>query len=813
MGGTLGSGARAGNRWDIGEGLEEGQKEELTGVLEKARDAFAYSLAELGKCNRTEMEIDLQSSEPVYQRRRRLSPGDRDIAIAKCKEVLAASLIQESTSEYAAATVVAVHKYLTGEMLARRMWEDYRGLNRMTKSDRYPMPMAEEIFDKLAEGRIYSTLDLRQRFNQIPIKEEDKAKTAFHGGGVDVPSREMPLGVKTVAYLGFQVGEGGLSVQQAKAEVVDRLKASTDRSTLRAQLGFLRYYRRFIPNFSKTAKPLNQLLSEDEGWKGGKEQERAWTTLKEAVKTALLLKLPNPDEPFLLYTDWSSSGMCTVLCQEEKGMERVVAYASRSCSPAESNYSSYEGEGLAAVWGIALFRPYLQGRKFTLVTDHQPLLWLMTNQTPKDRKGKKFLRGDYPKKCHFGVTTVAYLGFQVGEGGLSVQQAKVEVVDRLKAPTDCSTLRAQLGFLSYYRRFIPNFSKTAKPLSQLLRKDEGWKWWKEQERAWTTLKEAVKTAPLLKLPNPDEPFLLYTDWSSSGMCTVLCQEEKGTERVVAYVSRSCSPAESNYSSYEGEGLAAVWAVELFRPYLQGRKFTLVTDHQPLLWLMTNQTLKDRNARWAMHLQEFEFDVKHRPGKDFAACGWPNSPEARGRREERGAGRGRTYLYGGGPGEGGMEPEDRDSKGQLRDLGRPASARLGFRAGDRKGKKFLRGCECGGVHYRWQTDQQQLVTEDGWRIVPRPEEREALIVKVHTQLGHYAVERTVQMLQTMYWWAGLRREVKEVLARCEPCSQSKAKLERTKAELQSLPIGSIGYRWSLDMVGEMPLSRRGKQYIP
>ncbi|GJP45092.1 hypothetical protein CLOM_g4485 [Closterium sp. NIES-68] len=290
-------------------------------------------------------------------------------------------------------------------------------------------------------------------------------------------------------------------------------------------------------------------------------------------------------------------------------------------------------------------------------------------------------RSETQEKCHFGVTTVAYLGFQVGEGGLSVQQAKVGVVDRLKAPTDCSMLRAQLGFLSYYCRFIPNFSKTAKPLNQLLRKDEGWKWWKEQERAWTTLKEAVKTALLLKLPNPDEPFLLYTDWSSSGMCTVLCQEEKGTERVVAYVSRSCSPAESNYSSYEGEGLAAVWAVELFRPYLQGRKFTLVTDHQPLLWLMTNQTLKDRNARWAMRLQEFEFDVKHRPGKDFAACGWPNSPEARGRREERGAGRGRTYLYGGGPGEGGMEPEDRDSKGQFSACGEVLTDQGGEFAGE------------------------------------------------------------------------------------------------------------------------------------
>ncbi|GJP58288.1 hypothetical protein CLOP_g22994 [Closterium sp. NIES-67] len=191
---------------------------------------------------------------------------------------------------------------------------------------------------------------------------------------------------------------------------------------------------------------------------------------------------------------------------------------------------------------------------------------------------------------------------------------RVEVVDRLKAPSDCSTLRAQLGFLNYYRKFIPNFSKTARPLNLLLREDTTWSWGREQEEAWRALKEAVKTAPMLKLPDPEELFLLYTDWSSSGMGAVLCQKEKGAERLVAYASQSCSPAESNYSSYEGEGLAAVWAVELFRPYVKGRRFTLVTDHQPLLWLMWNQTLKGRNARWAMRLQEFNFEVKHRPGK-------------------------------------------------------------------------------------------------------------------------------------------------------------------------------------------------------
>ncbi|GJP37257.1 hypothetical protein CLOM_g21689 [Closterium sp. NIES-68] len=457
--------------WEMGDGLEEEQKGELRRVLEGARGAFAYSLKELGKCTIAEMEIELQSNEPVYQRRRRMSPGDRDIAVAKCAELLEAGLIRESTSEYAAATVVAARKDLTGETLARRMCGDYRGLNRITKSDRYPMPMAEEIFDKLAAGQVYSTLDLRQGFNQIPIKEEDKAKTAFHGPDRLYEWNYMPFGLKNAS--------------------------------------------------ARFQRVMDQVL---------REVPRA-----------------------LCYID-------DVVIFSENGLQHVADVA----------------DALAAIQAAGL--------------------------------------KCHPGKCHFGVRTVAYLGFQVGKGGLSVQQAKVEVVDRLKAPTDRSTLRAQLGFLSYYRKFVPNFSKTARPLNLLLREDMTWKWEAEQDLAWKTLKEAVKTAPVLKLPSPDKPYTLYTDWSSSGMGAVLCQLDGGTERVVAYASRSCSPAESNYSSYEGEGLAAVWAVELFRPYLQGRKFTLVTDHQPLLWLMTNQTLKGRNARWAMRLQEFEFDVKHRPGK-------------------------------------------------------------------------------------------------------------------------------------------------------------------------------------------------------
>ncbi|GJP57637.1 hypothetical protein CLOP_g11269 [Closterium sp. NIES-67] len=445
--------------WEMGDGLEEEQKGELRRVLEGARGAFAYSLKELGKCTIAEMEIELQSNEPVYQRRRRMSPGDRDIAVAKCAELLEAGLIRESTSEYAAATVVAARKDLTGETLARRMCGDYRGLNRITKSDRYPMPMAEEIFDKLAAGQVYSTLDLRQGFNQIPIKEEDKAKTAFHGPDRLYEWNYMPFGLKNAS--------------------------------------------------ARFQRVMDQVL---------REVPRA-----------------------LCYID-------DVVIFSENGLQHVADVA----------------DALAAIQAAGL--------------------------------------KCHPGKCHFGVRTVAYLGFQVGKGGLSVQQAKVEHPPRSAGLSELlPQVRAEL-------------QQDGKALESAPERGHDLEVGGRTGSGVEDLEGSSEDRACPETASPDKPYTLYTDWSSSGMGAVLCQLDGGTERVVAYASRSCSPAESNYSSYEGEGLAAVWAVELFRPYLQGRKFTLVTDHQPLLWLMTNQTLKGRNARWAMRLQEFEFDVKHRPGK-------------------------------------------------------------------------------------------------------------------------------------------------------------------------------------------------------
>ncbi|CAI7857154.1 unnamed protein product [Closterium sp. NIES-54] len=165
----------------------------------------------------------------------------------------------------------------------------------------------------------------------------------------------------------------------------------------------------------------------------------------------------------------------------------------------------------------------------------------------------------HPKKCEFGGSLVKYFGFEVQGGRMSIQQAKVEVLNRVPAPKDKTTLRAVLGFLNYYRKFVPNFSRMAAALNQLLREDQAWQWGEAEQGALEALLNMVKTASVLTLPSKEDPFVLYTDWSSAGMGAILCQEREGQEMVVAFASRSCNPAEANYCSYEG-GLAVVWGV-------------------------------------------------------------------------------------------------------------------------------------------------------------------------------------------------------------------------------------------------------------
>jgi hypothetical protein len=225
------------------------------------------------------------------------------------------------------------------------------------------------------------------------------------------------------------------------------------------------------------------------------------------------------------------------------------------------------------------------------------------------------------------MPSVSYLGHEIVPNGTATDEAKVEAIKLMPPPKDDTELRAFLGSSNYYRRFNRDFSRIAAPLNRLLQDDVAWDWNKACQTAFEALKQKLLEAPILRRPDYKRPFEPHTDWSSVGLGAVLVQQDdEGREYVVAYASRSCNGAERNYSSYQGECLAAIWAVQHFWIYLYGRRFTLITDHEPLQWLMKNERLLGMLACWANILQEYDGEIKHQKGlKHMNADGLSHNP--------------------------------------------------------------------------------------------------------------------------------------------------------------------------------------------
>uniref|UniRef100_A0A3B1KDF6 Gypsy retrotransposon integrase-like protein 1 n=1 Tax=Astyanax mexicanus TaxID=7994 RepID=A0A3B1KDF6_ASTMX len=220
-----------------------------------------------------------------------------------------------------------------------------------------------------------------------------------------------------------------------------------------------------------------------------------------------------------------------------------------------------------------------------------------------------------PRKCHLGLTEAAYLGYRIGRGLLRPQQQKVDAVSSWPTPRNKTDVRAFLGLASYYRRFVPHFATLATPLTALLKKDQPdeVQWSEDAQAAFAALKKCLTSEPVLRNPDFNLPFILHTDASDTGLGAVLVQEFHGEEHPILYISRALNPAEKRYAALEREALAIKWAVEELRYFLTGRQFTLVTDHAPLQWVSKHKDTNARVTRWFLALQEFSFQVRHRPG--------------------------------------------------------------------------------------------------------------------------------------------------------------------------------------------------------
>lgn len=222
-----------------------------------------------------------------------------------------------------------------------------------------------------------------------------------------------------------------------------------------------------------------------------------------------------------------------------------------------------------------------------------------------------------PSKCKFAQSQVHFLGHVVGSGKRSPSEAKVRALLDFPTPSTKTQIRSFLGICGYYAKYVRNYSIIAAPLTDALKgkkRRESVEWTEACEEAFRTLKCHLTKYPVLYAPDFNLRFYIQTDASLNGAGMVLSQRFGDDEHPIVYLSKKFTRAERNYSTVERELAAIVYGIKKLHYYLDGREFTVESDHNPLCFLKSMMGTNARLTRWALYLQQYCFEVKHRPGK-------------------------------------------------------------------------------------------------------------------------------------------------------------------------------------------------------
>ncbi|UYV72886.1 hypothetical protein LAZ67_10001072, partial [Cordylochernes scorpioides] len=395
------------------------------------------------------------------------------------------------------------------------------------------------------------------------------------------------------------------------------------------------------------------------------------------------------------------------------------------------------------------------------------------------------------KKCRFAFEELEILGYITSKHGIKPAEHNIKAVRNFPRPKKVKEVQSFLGMCSYYRKFIKDFSKIADPLTNLIKKSVSFTWTERQEEAFQTLKTALLSPPILGHFNPNAPTYVHTDASNIGIGATLVQDIGGEEKVISYLSCTLSKAEQNYSTTEKECLAVVWSMSKLRPYLYGRHFKIVTDHHALCWLKNLKDPTGRLARWALKIQEYDFDIIHKSGK--------------------------KHLDADGLSRGPLPETDWDEDFERLFLNQITDEEDKF---IESVKKNLNGSR--------RSIAQNFKVEDGclFKKNPNPEGRAWLLVVPekkkreimkeyhnHMSNGHLGVARTMYRIKSKYFWPSMLKDVSEFVKTCHLCQSRKGSNQLPSGLLQPIPPANFPFeRIGIDFVGPLPSTKNRKKWI-
>ena len=390
-------------------------------------------------------------------------------------------------------------------------------------------------------------------------------------------------------------------------------------------------------------------------------------------------------------------------------------------------------------------------------------------------------------KCNFCRPELTYLGYVVNSEGLKVDPNKVAAVVNYPRPTCASDVRRFYGLAGWYRRFIKDFSEVCAPLTLLTKKNAVWRWGKEQEDAFRTLKERLVNAPVLRCPDFGKMFTLHCDASNNACGCILSKEtdDGSGSHVIAFASRMFTAIEKKYSVTERECLAVLWAIEHFRGYLEGYHFEVITDHHS--WLNRLKDPFGRLARWALRLQQFDFTIKHRKGEEH-------------------------------------EGPDALSRAFPEPTAVVSSVGVEFAATDPWYRRMVDSVRHHPDDFtNWKLDGEQLykLVSVGsklplqWNKVIPAELRESVFREMHDDptAGHMGTTRTINRIRGLYYWPGMRRDTKKYVDCCDVCIRSKSTNLKPPglmgmAKTVTEPFEVV----SCDLMGPLTRSNKGNKYL-
>ena len=431
-----------------------------------------------------------------------------------------------------------------------------------------------------------------------------------------------------------------------------------------------------------------------------------------------------------------------------------------------------------------------------------------------------------PPKCVLCRKEVTFLGHIVSEQGIATDPAKTEKVKSWPIPTSRLEVQQFLGLANYYRRFIRDFATIARPLHRLTERTTQFKWTNECQAAFDQLKSKLTTSPILAFPDFARPFILDTDASDTGIGAVLSQiSDDGKEKVVAYASRTLSKTERRYCTTRRELLAVVAFVNHFRPYLLGRTFTLRTDHSSLTWLATFKNPEGQVARWIEKLQEYNFQIEHRPGRKHSnADSLSRLPCKQCGRENHSSGdlpTKPTLTF----------PISVVSSITLHDEQmKDPEVRFVLEAKTTQLKPTRQELQGHGPTVRklvqlW--DQLQVKDNVLWRIfedaarekshyqlvVPKGL-RDSVLRELHegTVGGHLGQEKTLEKLKERFYWPGHWTDVYNWCRTCGTCAMRKSPSPKSRAPLQPVRTGYPMQMVATDILGPLPSTPNGNAYL-